>query len=267
MRKPKTYKTNYEEIQKKRLEKFYVIIHIVRVTIPVKKEGEIYNTDITVIYGYNLQGLKTIIGIYEEDKNDNRYWLEQLEQVKGRGLEVVKFVSSEPNKKLEQALKIVYTGVEIIPSADRIITKIVNYAPNRWRDETGRELLKMFLAEDKEDFEAIYNSLQEKYIENRIVVIMLERYKEEIAAYYEYSREFRHLFCSYYTIRVMLYTFYAAVRRKDDYYTGAEQIVNETLGEYLSKFEATRSYVKKDWIRIQNEIYAKFAEEIEGYIL
>lgn len=267
MRKPKIYKTDYEEIQNKKLENFYVILHVVKIKIPVKKNKEIYEAEITVIYGVNLQGIKTIIGIYEEDKNNSRYWLEQIEYIKSRNLEKIKFVSTETNKRLEQALKIVYTGVEIIPSADKIISKIVNYAPNRWRDETGREILKLFLANDIEDYKIVLEDLKEKYSDNKIVLIILKKNEKEIESYYKYSREFRHLFCSYYTIRVMLYTFLNSIRNKEEYYTSLKELINDSLCDYLSKFESNRSYKKKDWIKIQNEIYDKFAEEIEVYIL
>lgn len=267
MKSPKIYKTNYEEIQKKRLEKFYLMVHVVKIEIPIKKEKEIYNTEITLIYGFNLQGKKTIIGIYEEDKENARYWLEEIEKIKSRNLEKIKFISMEENKKLLRAIKIVYNDVEIIPSANTMISKIVSYAPNRYRDETGREILKIFLAENIEESLKVKKELEEKYSDNKLVLVLLEKYKKQIEEYYQYSREFRHLFCSYYTIRVMLYKFKNAINKKETYFSELEEIVNDGLEEYLAKFEANRSYRKKDWVQIQNEVYSKYEKEIEEYMI
>ena len=54
--------------------------------------------------------------MYIENKEDNRYWLKEIEKVKQRGLKKVLYISvEENNKKLEQAFKIVYNPyIELI---------------------------------------------------------------------------------------------------------------------------------------------------------
>lgn len=257
--------TTFNELQNKKLEKCYVIIHVVTVKMPIKRKENIENVLIYIFYGVTLTGRKTIIGIYEENKNDNRFWLEKLEYIRSRNLEKVLFVSMEQNKKLEQAFKILYNNIKIIPSASKIVSCIAIFTHYHWQCDSEREMIKSFLAEDSKECEEILSTIKEKYKENKVAVMLVDKHSNDIKSYYKYEKEFRHLFCSYFTIKIMTNN----ILRLNKTITVFESIesIFEKLLEYYTVFEQTRSYTKKEWVLILNEVYSKFATEIEEYIL
>jgi len=265
MRTSPAKKTTFNELQNKKLDKFYVIIHVVTVKMPIKRDTGISNVNIYILYGISLNGSKKIIGIYEENIQDNRFWLETLEYIKARDLEKILFVSMESNKKLEQAFKIMYNNVQIVPSAVKIISSISSYTNQKWQSETEKDILKVFLADNVEESDKVMLDIKEKHNDNKIAVMLLDRYSENIRKYYKYEKSFRHLFCSYFTIKIMKGNI-VRLNNIKDIFESIESIFNRLL-DYYTVFENTKSYTKKEWVLILNDIYVKFSAEVEEYIV
>ena len=171
----------------------------------------------------------------------------------------------ESNKKLEQAFKIVYNNVNIIPSAVNIVSCIAVFVHCHWQSDSEREILKAFLCENIEECNEILEEIKQKYYENKVAQMLLNKNCESIKAYYKYKKEFRHLFCSYFTIKTMTNNILRLNKTKD-VFVNVQSIVEKIL-DYYTVFEQTRSYTKKEWTLILNEIYLKFGDEIEEYIL
>ena len=75
------HQTNYEEIQNKKSKEFYVVIQTVSTELMLG-EGPILETSkMTMLYGLDILGNRTIIGLYIENKENNRYWLNEIEKI------------------------------------------------------------------------------------------------------------------------------------------------------------------------------------------
>ena len=72
----------YEEIQNKKLKEFYVVIQVVTFDMMLGKKPVLELSKVYMIYGIDILGTRTIIGIYKEDKENTRYWLNEIENIK-----------------------------------------------------------------------------------------------------------------------------------------------------------------------------------------
>lgn len=262
--KYKIRKTNYEEIMNKKLDELNIIVHIFSVKINMV-EGKIKNKrKIYIMYGVDINGYKQIIGIYEENVENNRYWIEELEKIKGRGLKKVLYVSTETNKRLEQALKMIYNPIIKI-GVNEDIERIAKYTQYRWRSDGERELMRAYLAETMEEFKEKLEVIKEKYKENVIGIKLVnefeKKYEKEIN---KETKWMRNLYCSYHT-KLKIRRNFLNIARDYEEIKSIEDLV-EKREEYISMFERTRIYTKKDWVQILNQIYEKKSEEIEEYI-
>ena len=257
-------KTNYEEIMNKRLDRFYVIVQIVSVILPLGVGSILEKSRVYIIYGMNIDGEKTIIGMYVEDKENSRYWLEEMERIKRRGLEKILYVSTENNRRLEQAFRIVYNPVVKISVSEQV-EKIAKYTQYRWQTNGERELTKAYLAETEEEYEEQMKMIKEKYRENHIGMILIEKFeKENRKEVKEIPKEIRHLICSYFTKRRMIDMGIRIVKEYEEI-KDIEDLI-EKRREFFSKFEKTRSYTKRRWTEILNKLYEEKYEEIKEYV-
>lgn len=209
-------------------------------------------------------GVKTIIGLYIENKENSRYWIDQIEKMKSRGLKEVLFVSTESNKRLEQGLKIVYNPIIKI-SINEQVAKIAKYTQCKWESTGERELVRAYLSETVEDFKEQMRILKEKYHENQIGLILLEKFEKENEEDIEkVPKEIRHLICSYNTKRRMIDMGIRATRDYEEIESIADLVEKER--ELFTKFEMRRSYSKKAWSEILNKLYGEKYEGIKEYI-
>lgn len=211
-----------------------------------------------------LCGRRTIIGFYIEDKENSRYWLDQVEKIKKRGLQKILYVATENNKRLEQAFKIVYNPIMKISISEEV-AKIAQYTQYKWKAEGERELVKAYLSETEEEYYRQMNEIKEKYKANEIGSLLIKEFEKntekDIKAI---PREIRHLICSYtikrrtMNIAVRLMKEYDEIKDIEDFF--------EKQKEYFSTFEKTRMYSRKDWTEILNQLYKEKYEEIKEYV-
>lgn len=173
-------------------------------------------------------------------------------------------MSSENNKRLEQAFKIVYNSIMKISISEEV-EKIAKYTQFKWKSEGERELVKAYLAETEEEYYKQMKEIKEKYVHNEIGLILIKEFEKntekDIKAI---PKVIRHLICSY---SIKRRTVNIAIRMTKEY----EEIKDlkdffEKKKEYFSTFEKTRMYSKKDWTEILNQIYKEKYEEIKEYV-
>ena len=77
-------KTCYEEIQNKKLKEYYVVVQVVSFDMLLGIKPVLEMSKVYLMYGMDTLGIRTIIGVYKEDKENNRYWLNEAEKIKSR---------------------------------------------------------------------------------------------------------------------------------------------------------------------------------------
>lgn len=256
-------KTNYEEIMNKKLKEFYIIIHVITVELLMGEGNILEKSKIYMLYGIDMFGRKEIIGLYKENKDNSRYWLEEIEKIKTRGLRKVLYVSTEKNKRLEQSFKMLYNPI-MKTSINEEVEKIAKYTQYRWKSTGEQELVKAYLSETEEEYKEKMNTLKEKYKENEIGRVLIEQFDKEIAKQIREPKELRHLICSYSTKRKLK----QIITRVEKEYAEVKDINDlfEKKKEEFTIFEKTRIYSKERWTNLLNKLYKERYEEIKEYI-
>lgn len=258
------HQTNYEEIQNKKLNEFYVVLQVVSTEILLGEGTILQRSKVTMLYGLDILGYRTIIGLYIENKEDNRYWLKELEKVKQRGLKKVLYVSvEEDNKKLEQAFKIVYNPC-IKESLNKKIEKIAKYTQKKWASFGEQEIVKAYFSSSKEEYEEQMKMLEEKYKDNYIGSLLLKDLQKEMDKEMDKPLLIRHMINSYASKR-KLKNWVKMAEREYEEIKDIEDLVEKKKDKFTT-FERMRPYSKGKWSEILNEIYKIHFEEIKEYI-
>lgn len=80
--------------------------------------------------GYNLEGIKDVLGFWIGESESSKYWMSVLNDLKTRGVEQIYIVSCDNLKGISEAIKAVYPKTHIqkcIVHQIRNSTKFVNY--------------------------------------------------------------------------------------------------------------------------------------------
>ena len=122
---------------------------MITVELLMRKGNILEKSKIYLLNGIDMFGRKEIIGLYKENKNNSRCWLEEIEKIKSRGLRKVLYVSTEKNKRLEQSFKMLYNPIMKI-SINEEVEKIAKYTQYRWKATGDQELVRAYLSETEE---------------------------------------------------------------------------------------------------------------------
>lgn len=94
-------KINLMDFQKRKLKNFYIALYIITKEIRIRTESCITNKKLYVLTGLDIMGSRQVLGVYFDNKNDNRFWLERFEDIQARGVNKVLFFVTPVNKNIE----------------------------------------------------------------------------------------------------------------------------------------------------------------------
>ena len=165
----------------------------------------------------------------------------------------------EKNLKLEQALKIVY-NTEIRESINEKVERIAKYTQYKFASVGEQEIIRAYLAQTPEEYVEAMKVIEEKYKDNAIGILLIKKLREQTDKDIKEPRAIRHIINSYITKRKIKGKMKALSKEYEEI-KDIEDLV-EKGKEYFSMFERTRTYSKKQWTEILNEIY-KIKEEVQ----
>lgn len=162
--------------------------------------------------------------------------------------------------------KIVYNDIKVIHSPDEVFTSITKFLAERPSRKLKIELKELFLEDNIENFKEELELFKELYVDNQIVMMLLNKKQHQIEEYYQYSKGLREVFYPYYTIHEMK-KYMNKIKTKEPLCTNINEVI-EFCMPYINSFELGRSYSKAEWLNLMSKIYEdeKYKEELEEYI-
>lgn len=257
-------KINLTDFQKRKLKKFYIVTYVIIKEIRIRTESCITNKELYVLCGVDIMGDRQILGMYFNNENDNRYWLERLEDIKSRGVEKILFFVTPRNKNIERCIKILYNDVQIVDSPDITYTKIVKYFAVKPTRKMQIALKELFLKGDIEEYKRDLELYKEIYVDNRIIKKMLEDKEKEIEKFYKYKYSIRNMLYPFYTIREMQ-KYLNKLNTQEKLCTNINEVI-EGFMLHIHRFEQGRTYSKSEWLELISDIYDDYKEKLEEYL-
>ena len=141
-----------------------------------------------LLYGIDILGYRQVLGIYFNNTHDNRFWLEKFEDLKARNVEKILFFISPDNKNLERCIKIIYNDVKIVYSPDNIFQKITQFFAEHPSRKMQISLKNLFLAETEEEYKRDLKFFKDFYVDNKLIMILLEKNEPLISEFYQYEQ-------------------------------------------------------------------------------
>ena len=111
------------DCSKRRLEDIYLVVYAIKNEINIKKGEYIEKEDIYSLVGIDKKGFRTLINVYPDRKNNNRYCLDCFENLKVRGIKNILFFSVDDNKNIKRAAKVSFPSITFIDSITDIMPK------------------------------------------------------------------------------------------------------------------------------------------------
>jgi transposase-like protein len=225
------------EWQNRPLKKFYPFIFVDCLYVNIRREMETKSCAVYVILGYDINGIKDILGIWIGESEGKHYWMQIFDEIKSRGVEDVLFISMDGVSGLEEGAKSIFKDAVVQRCIVHLIRNSINYIPSK-------------------DYKAYTAQLKKVYgaASLKAAVAEFERFKQNWSKYPGavdvWTRNWNHV--------EQLYNYGSAVR-KVMYTTNAIESVNSSFRKVTKKgsFPGEDAVLKALYLRI-TELYKKW---------
>ena len=239
------------DCSKRRLEDTYLVVYAIKNEINIKKGEYIEKEDIYTLVGIDKKGFRTLINVYTDRKNNNRYWLDCFENLKVRGIKNILFLSVDDNKNIKKAAKVSFPTITFIDSITDIMPKFYKFSYEKNAREIGSKLHNLYVQKTLTDFKEQFKKFKERY-NNVIHQKLIEKYLTNIESLYKYSVNIRKLLFRH-SANIYLYDRIRLSFNSQKSYVNNLEEVYEKLGGMDDYFGFT-SFKKNEWILMLNDI-------------
>lgn len=151
------------EWQNRPLKKFYTFLFVDCLYVSVRKEMETKSCAVYVILGYDVNGVKDILGLWIGEAEGKHYWMQIFDEIKGRGVEDVLFISMDGVSGLEEGARSICKDVVVQRCIVHLIRNSVKYIPSKDYKAFTAQLKKVYGSSSLKAAQAEFERFQQTW--------------------------------------------------------------------------------------------------------
>lgn len=239
------------ECSKKKLDDTYLVVYAIKNEVNIKKGDYIEKEDVYTFVGVDIKGFRSLINVYPDRKNNNRYWLDCFETLKARGLKNILFLSVDDNKNMKRAAKVAFSSVVFVDSITDIMPKFYKFSFEKNAREIGSKIHSLYVQKTLTDYKDVFDKFKARY-NNAIHQRLIEKYLSNVECFYKFSENIRKLIFKH-SANVGLYDKIRLSFNSNNTYINSIDDIFKALGSLNNYFGFT-SFKKSEWILILSDL-------------
>ena len=151
------------EWQNRPLKKFYMFVFVDCLYVSIRKEMETRSCAVYVILGYDINGVKDILGIWIGESEGKHYWMQIFDEIKARGVEDILFISMDGVSGLEEGARSIFKDVVVQRCIVHLIRNSIKYIPSKSYSAFTAQLRKVYGAPSLKAAEAEFERFKQAW--------------------------------------------------------------------------------------------------------
>ncbi len=152
-----------EEWQNRPLKKFYTFLFVDCMYVTIRREYETKSCAVYVILGYDVDGVKDILGLWISESEGKHQWMQIFDEIKARGVEDVLFISMDGVSGLEEGAKAIFPHVAVQRCIVHLIRNSIKYVPSKDYKAFTAQLKKVYGAPGLKAAEAEFERFKQAW--------------------------------------------------------------------------------------------------------
>lgn len=149
--------------QNRPLKQFYTFLFVDCLYVNIRKEMETKSCAVYVILGYDIDGLKDVLGIWIGESEGKHYWMQIFDELKVRGVEDVLFISMDGVSGLEDGAKSIFKDVTVQRCIVHLIRNSIKYIPSKDYKAYTAQLKRIYGAASLKAAEAEFDRFKQAW--------------------------------------------------------------------------------------------------------
>jgi transposase-like protein len=183
-----------QEWKKRPLDSIYTFIYLDAIHYKVRDEGHYVSKAFYTVLGVTVEGKKEILGLYLNESEGAKFWLQVLTDLQNRGVEDILIASVDGLKGFPEAINAVFPDTQVQLCIVHQIRNSLKYVASKNQKQFATELKTVYQANTKEEAEDALDKLEEKWGKKYPIVFESWRGKwDNLSNYFQYSKEIRRI--------------------------------------------------------------------------
>ena len=255
-----------EQWRSRPLKKCYAFLFVDCMYVSVRSDYEAKEQAIYTILGYDLEGKKEILGLWMGASESKNYWMQVFDEIKGRGVEDVFFISMDGVSGLESGAKAIFPGVVVQRCIVHLIRNSIKYVPTKDYKKFTGDLKKVYGAPSLKAAKTAFETFQTTWKSYPGAVDIWTRNFQHVEQLFDYGNAVRKIMYTTNAIESVNSSF-RKVTKKGSFPN--ENAVYKLL--YLRVTELQKKWDgghHQNWSMVLNQLMVneKFADRIKKYM-
>ena len=182
------------EWKRRPLEAIYPFVYLDAIHYKVREDGHYISKAFYTVLGVNLEGKKEILGLYLNESEGAKFWLQVLTDLQNRGVQDILISSVDGLKGFPEAINAVFPKTEVQLCVVHQIRNSLRYIASKDQKQFATELKSVYQAFTKEEAEIALDKLEEKWGKKYPIIFESWRNKwENLSHYFKYPEPIRRI--------------------------------------------------------------------------
>jgi putative transposase len=138
-----------KEWQSRTLERIYPIVYLDALRTNIRDQGQVKNKSVYTALGINLMGKKEVLGLWIDQTEGAKFWLNVLTQLKNRGVEKIYVACVDGLKGFPEAIKGVFPETEVQLCLVHMVRHSLVYVGSKDKKNVSLDLKKSIRQQQK----------------------------------------------------------------------------------------------------------------------
>lgn len=138
------------EWQNRPLDPLYPILFLDAISVKVRDAGHVKNVAVYLAIGVNMDGMKEVLGIWVQQTEGAKFWLQVITEIKNRGVDDILIACVDGLKGFPDAINSVFPKAEIQLCIVHLVRNSLRYVSWKEKRELAADLKEVYRAANDE---------------------------------------------------------------------------------------------------------------------
>ncbi len=179
--------------QDRPLEPLYPIVYLDALMVKMRQDGKVDNRAVYTAIGINMEGEKSVLGLWVNATEGAKFWMSVLMNLKNRGMKDAFIICTDGLKGFPDAIEAVFPSTLVQTCIVHLIRASLNFVSWKERKTVAADLKAIYRAPSAEMAELALQEFRLKYPKHQVVADVWERSWQRVIPFFEFPEEIRKI--------------------------------------------------------------------------
>ncbi len=151
------------EWQNRPLDPVYPLVILDALRVKIHDEGMVKNKAVYLALGMNVDGIKTVLGLWIEQTEGAQFWMRVMTELKNRGVQDILIAAVDGLKGFPEAITSVFPQAQVQTCIVHLVRHCLRFVPWKDRKEVAADLKAIYRAETESAAQGRLSEFQAKW--------------------------------------------------------------------------------------------------------